>query len=105
MAWVLSSTVGHCEQSLRSAILIGLNRKSRVVASNYSDEVIVHSDTDVKDSLLFVADTVDLLLPDPTPQVRREWFLLPVDFSVIPFLGALPFLILLPNLCIFPKVL
>ena len=101
---MLASTVGHCEQSLQSAILIGLEQKPRVVASNYLDKANVHSDTDVEESLLFVANTDDFLLPNLITRVRHGRFLLPVYFSVIPFLGALPFLILLPNSCIFSKV-
>jgi len=83
---------------------LALTKSRAFVASNYSDEVTVHSDTDVEESLLFVADTLDFLLSDLIHQVRRERFLLPVYFSVISFLRALPSLISLPNLCIFPKV-
>jgi len=38
------------------------------------DEAIVCSDTDVEKNCLPVADSVDFLLSDPIPQVRRERF-------------------------------
>jgi len=84
-----TSAVGHREQSLRSAILTGLGRTSRVVASNYSDEVIVRSDTE--ENLLFVVDTVDFILSDLISQVRHGRFLLRVYFSVINFWGLYRF--------------